>query len=421
MLDIKFIRQNLKKVKEALSKKHTKFDLDEILELDSERKDLITEIEKLRAERNKISTDKSLEAVKKGKELKEKLKTLEPKLAKVEKEFFTKAALLHNIPHPTVPHHKQGSKIEKTWGKKPKFDLPAGRQGFKPKTHIQLGRALDIIDIERAAKVSGSRFGYLKKQGALLEFALINYICDLLLKHGFIPMIPPVLVRERAMFGSGFFPTEKIEYYKMEKDDLYLAGTAEVPLCAYHSGEVLNEKDLPLKYFGFSSCFRREAGSYGKDTYGILRVHQFDKIEMFVFANPKDSWREFSTLQKIVEEILQKLELPYQVVNMSGGELGAPNAKKYDTEVWLPGQAKFRELTSCSHDTDFQARRLNIKFRTIDGKTEFVHTLNSTACAIGRTIIAILENYQQKDGSVKIPKVLQKYCGFKVISTKVRK
>lgn len=409
MLDIKYIRENLKEVKRALEKKHTKFDLDGLLKLDDKRRELLVKIEKLRAERNKLAiSDKRLANRERAKKIKKELQNLEPKLDKAEKEFTKLMALIHNIPHESVPHWKKGSKVVRTWGKKPKFD-------FKLKTHIELGKDLDIIDIERAAKVSGTRMSYLKNEGALLELALVNWVTEKLLKKEFIPMVVPALVRERAMFGTGFFPTEKIEHYKMAEDNLYLAGTAEVPLCSYHADEILDEKQLPLKYAGFSTCFRREAGSYGKDTYGILRVHQFDKIEMFIFAQPENSWQEFENLQKIAEEILKELKLPYQVINMHGGDIGAPNAKKYDTEVWLPGQEKYRELTSCSHDTDFQARRLNIKYRKKDGTTTYVHTMNSTACAIGRTIIAILENYQQKDGSVKIPKVLQKYTGFKEI------
>lgn len=423
MLDIKYIRENLKEVRRALEKKHTKFDLDGLLKLDEKRRELLRKIEELRAKKNQLSQkiaiakigDREMRMIKKEAEkVKEKLEKLEPELGKIEQLFNEKMALMHNIPHSTVPHFKEGSKIERRWGSPRKFD-------FKPKTHIEIGKALDIIDIKRAAKVSGSRMGFLKNEGALLELALINFLFEKLIKKGFIPMIVPALVKEMAMFGTGFFPTEKVEYYKMEKDNLYLAGTAEVPLCAYHANEILEEEELPKRYCGFSSCFRREAGSYGRDTYGLLRVHQFDKVEMFIFAQPKNSWQEFENLQKIVEEILKDLGLPYQVVNMHGGDIGAPNAKKYDTEVWLPGQGRYRELTSCSHDTDFQARRLNIKYRKKDGSTEFLHTLNSTASAIGRTIIAILENYQEKDGSVKVPKVLQKYTGFKEIRKKDKK
>jgi len=413
MLDIKYIRENLAEVKKALAKKHARFKVDKLVSLDEKRRKLLSEIENLRAQRNKLVREKDIEG---GRKIKRKLAKIEPKLKQIKDEFNQLMTLMHNIPDKSVPHYKEGSQIIRKWGEIPKFN-------FSPKTHDELGKILDIIDTERAAKVSGSRMGYLKNEAVILELALINYIFETLIKQGFIPMVVPVLVRERAMFGTGFFPNEKREYYKITEDDLYLVGTAEVPLCAYHADEILPEKILPLKYVGFSSCFRREAGSYGKDTYGIFRVHQFDKIEMFIFAHPKHSWQEFENLQKIVENILQELGLPYQVVNISGGDLGAPNAKKYDTEVWLPGQNKYRELTSCSHDTDFQARRLNIKFKSggkeKKEKIEYVYTMNSTAAAIGRTIVAILENYQQKDGTVKIPKVLQKYCNLKEIKTKI--
>ncbi len=408
MLDMKYIRENLAEVKKALGKKHTEFDIGGLLKLDDARKEILSKVEDLRAKRNELAQKKELEG---GKKIKAELEELTPQYAKAELAFNDAMAKMHNMPDKTVPSYQDGSKIERTWGEKPKFDGNA-------KNHLEIGEALDIIDVERAAKVSGSRMGYLKNEGALLEFGLINYLLDKLGKQGFMPMIVPVLVKERAMFGTGFFPTEKKEYYKTAEDDLYLAGTAEVPLCSYHADEILEGEKLPLKYVGFSTCFRREAGTYGKDTQGILRVHQFDKLEMFVFADPQNSWEEFEKLQKIVEEIFQDLALPYQVVNMSGGDIGAPNAKKYDTEVWLPGQNQYRELTSCSHDTDFQARRLNIKCKTKNGKTDLVHTMNSTATAFGRTIIAILENYQQKDGSVTMPKTLIPYLGFEKIPKK---
>lgn len=408
MLDINYIRENLAEVKKGLGKKHTEFDIDGILKLADERKKILDKVEALRAKRNECAQKKDQEG---GKKIKIELEKLTPQYAKVELAFNEMMSKMHNIPHESVPSYQEGSKIIRTWGEKKNFD-------FKAKNHLVIGEVLDIIDIERAAKISGSRMGFLKNDGALLEFGLINYLIDKLTKQGFMPMVTPSLVKERAMFGTGFFPTEKKEYYQTAEDDLFLSGTAEVPLCAYHADEMLAEEKLPIKYVGFSTCFRREAGTYGKDTQGIFRVHQFDKLEMFVFADPEKSWEEFEKLQKIVEEILQELELPYQVVNMSGGDIGAPNAKKYDTEVWLPGQNQYRELTSCSHDTDFQARRLNIKYRLKDGKSDFVHTMNSTAAAIGRTIIAILENYQQKDGTVKIPTVLIPYLKFEKINIK---
>jgi len=405
MLDIKFVRENSKLVKKALGKKHTVFDVEKLLKLDDARKPAQTEVEKLRHDLNEAAKNKDKE---KGRLVKEALKQAEARLTEADHGFNDLAVLFHNIPHESVPSHKQGNQTIGTWGEKPKFD-------FKPKDHLALGEPLNIIDVKRAAKVSGTRFGYLKNQAVELEFALVRWIFDKLSKQGFTLMVPPVLVREQAMFGSGFFPTEKKEYYKTASDDLYLVGTAEVPLAAYHTDETLDRAKLPLRYAGFSTCFRREAGSYGKETRGIFRVHQFDKIEMFVFADPEKSWDEFEALAQISKEIFNDLGLHYRQVNMSGGELGAPNAKKYDFEVWLPSYNDYRELASCSNDTDFQARRLNIRYRDKSGKTGYVHTLNNTAIAIGRTIVAILEHYQQKDGSVVMPKVLLPYLSFKVI------
>jgi seryl-tRNA synthetase len=289
---------------------------------------------------------------------------------------------------------------------------------FKPKNHIELGTSLDILDEKRAAKISGSRFIFLKNENVILEFALIQYILNILIKKGFIPLIPPVLVKEKSMYGTGFFPVEKTQYYKTELDDLYLIGTAEVPLCAYHSDEILDSDSLPLKYTAYSTCFRREAGSYGKDLGGMFRVHQFNKIEMLIFSHPDNSWDEYEKLRETLEDIVKGLKLHYRILNMCTGDIGAPNAKKYDLEVWLPGQDRYREIASCSHDTDFQARRLNIKYK--DGSTKgFVHTMNSTACAIGRTLIAIMENYQDRNGSIIIPEVLIQYMGGKnIISSK---
>lgn len=409
MLDINFIRENLGEVKKALAKKHTEFDLEELIKLDDGRKDILKRVEILRAEQNKLAQKK--EKNERAVEIKQMLKDLEPKLAEAEETYLEEAAKIHNIPHESVPSKNEGNRIEKEWGETPVFD-------FVIKTHEELGKSLDIIDTERGVKVSGSRFCYLKNEAAILEFAIIQYLIEKLTKKGFTGLIPPVLVKEEAMFGTGFFPAEKNEIYRVnpDEDNLYLVGTAEVPLASYHTNEVLKEKDLPKKYWGFSTCFRREAGAYGKDTKGIIRSHQFDKVEIFVFSKPTQSWQIFEELIKINEEIFQELALPYRLVNINGGELGAPNAKKIDTEVWIPSENQYRELTSCSHDTDFQARRLNIKLETLSGKKEYVHTLNNTALAIGRTLVAIIENNQQKDGSVLIPKVLRKYAGFEKIS-----
>lgn len=403
MLDIRYVRENLEKVKKALAKKHTQFDLDGLIKIDDSRRDLQQRVEMLRAEQNELSKEKG--DIEKAKKVKTMLKDLEPQLAEAEEAYLEAAAKIHNIPHESVPSADEGNKIEKTEGEKPKFD-------FKPKDHIELGKNLDIIDIEKAAQVSGPRFAYLKNEGALLEFALIQYLVDKLKDKNLTFMIPPVLVKDRAMWGTGFFPAEENEFYKMGEENLYLVGTAEVPLASYHDSEII---EVPKRYAGFSSCFRREAGSYGKDTKGMIRLHQFDKMEMFCFCDPKDGWKVFQEFVEINEEIFKDLELPYQVVNICGGDLGAPNAKKIDIEVWISSQEKYRELTSASNDTDFQARRLNIKFKDKEGQTKLVHTVNDTALAMGRTIVAILENHQQKDGSVKIPEALHKYTGFKEI------
>ncbi|MDX1468412.1 MAG: serine--tRNA ligase [Acidimicrobiia bacterium] len=280
--------------------------------------------------------------------------------------------------------------------------------------HASLGESLDVIDTERAAKVSGSRFGYLKGKGALLELSLVRWAMDHLNEAGFTPMIPPVLVREPALEGTGFFPEAREQVYEIERDELFLVGTAEVPLAAYHGDEILDPDDLPIRYAGFSTCFRREAGTYGKDTAGIFRVHQFDKVEMFVFTSEEVSSEEHEYLLSVEEELVRQLEVPYRVVNVAAGDLGASAAKKYDIEAWFPGEQRFREITSCSNTTDFQSRRLKIRSRG-DKANPLVHTLNGTACAVGRTILAILENHQQPDGSVMIPAALRSYTGFDII------
>ncbi len=280
--------------------------------------------------------------------------------------------------------------------------------------HATLGTSLDIIDTVRAAKVSGSRFGYLKGKGALLELSLVRWAMDKLVGSGFLPMITPVLVREQALEGTGFFPEARDQVYEIPRDELFLVGTAEVPLAAYHTDEILDAGDLPVRYAGFSTCFRREAGTYGKDTTGIFRVHQFDKVEMFVFIDPDDSGDEHERLLEVEESLVRQLEIPYRVVNVAAGDLGASASKKYDIEAWFPGEQNFREITSCSNTTDYQARRLAIRTRGQEG-TRLVHTLNGTACAVGRTILALIENHQQPDGSVVLPEALRTYTGFDTI------
>jgi len=280
--------------------------------------------------------------------------------------------------------------------------------------HDELGRSLDVIDTDRAAKVSGSRFGYLKGKAVLPELALVRFAMDRLVEAGFTPMAPPVLVREPALFGTGFFPGDREQVYEVSNDDLFLVGTSEVPLAAYHMDEIIESEDLPIRYAGFSTCFRREAGTYGKDTAGIFRVHQFDKVEMFTFVDPGASAAEHERLLGIEESLVQALEVPYRVVNVAAGDLGSSAAKKFDIEAWYPSQGTYREVTSCSNTTDFQARRLKIRVRKESGN-EILHTLNGTAVAVGRTILAILENHQQADGSVLIPEALRPYTGFHVI------
>jgi len=412
MLDINFIRENSEAVKKACKNKNADVDVDKILELDKKKREVITNLEGLKAEQNKISrAGHDTEAINKAKELKDKFKNLEPELKETEEELNKLLLILPNIPFDDVPVGKDDSEnvIVRQIGKQPKFS-------FTARDYMQLGKDLDLIDTERAGKVSGPRFGYIKGNLALLEFAIINFVMDTVGKDKFVPVIPPVILKDEMARGTGYFEaTDEKEAYYFPEDKVYLAGTAEQPLVAMHSDEVLEEKDLPKRYVGFSTCFRREAGSYGKDTKGILRVHQFDKLEMVIFSKPEDSKKEHELILKIEEKMMKALELPYQVINICTGDLGRPAAKKYDIETWLPSENKYRETHSSSNCTDFQARRLNIRYKDKTGKMNFVHTLNGTAFAVGRILIMIMENYQQKDGCIKVPKVLQKYCGFKII------
>jgi seryl-tRNA synthetase len=293
------------------------------------------------------------------------------------------------------------------WGKPREFD-------FDVKDHVDLGAALGIIDIERATKISGSRFGMIKGKLALLEMAVVRWSMDVLSAHGFTPVVPPVLVREQALFGTGFFPAERDQVYSVQEDDLYLVGTSEVPLAAMHADEIFAADELPLRYAGFSTCFRVEAGTYGKDTRGLFRVHQFDKVEMFSFVNADRSREEHEFLLAREEELVQALEIPYRVVNVAAGDLGASAAKKYDIEAWFPGQERYREVTSTSNTTDYQSRRLKVRVKDVDDKNRLVHTLNGTAVT-GRALIALVENHQQADGSITIPEALRPYTGFDVI------
>ena len=410
MLDITYIRKNPEKVKEGCRNRGIECDVSKLLELDEKRRELIQKIEALRAEQNNLGK----EDIEKARGVKEEIKSLEPKLQEIEGGFYSLLTLLPNMPQDDVPLGDESNNVVlRQVGKKPKFS-------FEPKEHLELGEALHAIDVKRAAKVSGSRFAYLKGDIVLLEFALVELAMKTAIKESFIPVVSPVFVKSEMMQAMGYVdtPEDLAERYFFEKEGLFLVGTAEQSVGPMHAGEVFDEEELPKRYIAFSTSFREEAGSYGKDTKGILRVHQFDKIEMFSFAHPEKSKEEHQFLVSMQERLWQALEIPYQVVQLATGDMSRPSSSTIDIEAWLPGQDKYREVSSASNTTDFQARRLNIKFKGKDGKTQHVHMLNATAFAIGRTLIAILENYQQKDGSVKIPKVLQKYVGKKEIKKK---
>lgn len=415
MLDIKFIRENLEIVKEAAKNKNREVDWGKLLELDEERRRLIGEIEKKRGERNKLAsqiTDNSQQITdntkEEGKKLKEEIKRLEEELRTIEKEFNQSMLIVPNVPDKSVPIGKDASgNVEvKRWGEIPKYD-------FKPLDHIELAKKHDLVDFERGVKIGGFRTYFLKNGAALLELAVLTYTYQKLVKKGYIPIIAPSLVKDFTLLGSGQFPWGKEEVYCMGKDNLYLAGTAEVPVTAYFSNEILNEKDLPKKFVAFSPCFRREAGSYGKDTKGLYRLHQFNKVEQVIINtnNYEDSLKLHEELLVNSEEVLQDLKLPYRVMLMCTGEMGEPQVKKYDIETWMPSRETYGETMSNSFMGDFQTRRLNIRYRAADGTIKYTHSLNNTAVASPRILIAILENYQQEDGSILIPEVLQEVVG----------
>lgn len=412
MLDTKFIKENLELVEKNNKSRNVKVDLKKLLDLDTQRKTLQTEVEGLRNERKKISKTKPTDVeIIEMRKLGDKLQQMEERLRPLENQIAEILWQIPNLNHASTPIGKNETenKVMETVGDIPEFS-------FEPKQHFEVPAAKELIDCEAGAKVSGSRFYYLKGKLALLERAIMEYGLQKVVKRGFELILPPILVRERAMFGTGFFPADKNEIYKVNpgEDDLYLVGTAEVPLVTMHDGHIFHKKDLPKKYCAITPCFRREAGSYGKDQQGILRVHQFYKVEMVVFSEPEKSSEMHEEILAIEKELLSDFGLPYQVVNICSGDLGFPAAKKYDLEAWLPGQKKYREMTSASNTTDFQSRRLNIKYKnSTDGKESnvLVHTLNGTMVT-DRAMIAIIENYQQKDGHIAIPKVLQKLIGF---------
>lgn len=406
MIDIKFVRENLDETKKAMQKRHVEIDFETLIKLDDERKELQQNIETLQAKQNELS--KSKERTDEAVEVKRMIKDLEPKLFDIIERFKIAIMAVPNIPLDDVPDgaDENGNIVMKKVGV---IKLKTG------KDHYELGRALDLIDVERARKVSGSRFSYLKNEAVELEFALVRYVLDIVKAENFQPIIPPILIKEEMAWGSGHFEAINDDAYHTTQDQMVVIGTSEQSILPYFAGETI--ENLPQRFVGFSTCLRREAGSYGKDMTGILRLHQFDKLEMFSFSSPEDSKKEHELIISLEEKIMQGLELPYQMVALCGGDMGLPSARTVDIETWLPSQEKYRETHSSSNCTDFQARRLKIRYKAGE-KSGFVHTLNGTALAIGRTLIAIFENYQNEDGTIEVPKVLQKYLSFSKIEKK---
>jgi seryl-tRNA synthetase len=413
MIDINLLRNDREALAESLARRGVGLDLEELASLDEERRGARSAAEVLRAEQKTAGKSiASLEgadkqaAIKKAAKLSEDYKGLIALADDLDERFNVIWIKLPNMTDPTaaVGLHEEDAVEIKRVGSPPTF-------AFDAKDHVELGSALGVLDVERASKVSGSRFGFVMGDLAILEFALVRYAMDALMPHGFVPMIPPVLVRDHALFGTGFFPGDAEQVYSIPDDDLYLVGTSEVPMAAFHADEIFDADQLPIRYAGFSTCFRREAGTYGKDTRGIFRVHQFDKVEMFSFVDANSAEAEHDFLLAREEELIAGLELSYRVVNVAAGDLGSSAAKKYDIEAWFPSQERYREVTSTSNTTDYQSRRLKIRYRT-DAGNVLVHTLNGTAIAVGRILIALMENHQLEDGTVVIPSALVPYAGF---------
>jgi len=405
MIDIQILRDDPEGLKKKIADKGFDVTLvDQALELDEKRRELIAEVEGLRAERNIAAKERDIE---KGKKIKVSLQELEPQLEKIEGEFLE---VFNGIPNPALPNVPVGKNEDENvevrrWGKPPEFD-------FEPKEHLELGKELGILDFETGAKVVGSQFYYLFGDGALLELALVMFAMELLQNEGFTPAITPDLAKSRYYLGTGYMPKgDEAQTYTISGEDLGLIATAEVTLAGKHADEIIPEEELPVKYIGYSHCFRQEAGAYGRYSRGLYRVHQFTKAEMFIYCTPEESGKMHEHILEMEEKIYQQLGLPYRVLEMCSGDLGAMAAKKYDVEAWMPARGEYGEVTSTSNCTDYQARNLNVKFRRENGKTEYAHMLNGTAIATSRTPLAILENYQQEDGSVVIPEVLRKWMG----------
>jgi len=416
MLDSQILKSNLKEFNENLKKRDISINVDLLIELEEKRRKAKFQAEQVRAEQNKLGKEiakadkeEKEELLKRASELSENFKKLSEEAEKKEKQFLDLWIKIPNIVDPSSPvgmTDKDNKEIKKIGDIK---EIENARD------HLHIAEALGLINVEKAAEVSGSRFSYIFGDLVKIEFNLVSYVLDKLSSRGFIPTVPPVLVRENALYGTGFFPDDEEQVYEIQNDELFLVGTSEVSLAALHGGEILEHDSLPLRYAGFSTCFRREAGTYGKDTTGIFRVHQFDKVEMFSFCDPEKSKEEHEYLLSLEEEILNDLEIPYRVVDVCSGDLGASAAKKYDIEAWIPSQNNYREVTSCSNTTDYQARRLNIRTKK-DKEVSLIHTLNGTALAVGRILIALIENNQEEDGSVKFSDNLTKIIGVEKLS-----
>ena len=416
MIDVSLLRTDPSVIAASLARRGVAVDLDALADLDRRRREARAAAEELRARQKEIGSsiarlegDEKAAAIDEAGRLSGDYKDALSAADELDARFNAEWIELPNLTDETAASGLTEDDAEEvsTWGK------PV--RGEDIKDHVELGSELGILDIERAARLSGSRFGYVMGGLVRLEFALVQFALDRLEPHGFTPVVPPVLVREEALVGTGFFPGDREQVYEIEKDELFLVGTSEVPLAAFHMDEILDADALPTRYVGFSTCFRREAGTYGKDTRGIFRVHQFDKVEMFSFCHPDASRDEHDFLLEREEELVRALDIPYRVVNVAAGDLGSSAAKKYDIEAWFPGQQRYREITSTSNTTDFQSRRLKIRFRDGD-RNRLVHTLNGTAVAVGRWLIAIVENHQQPDGTISVPEVLRPYAGFDSIS-----
>ena len=413
MLDPAILKDNLEDLELNISRRDLKIDINLLISLNDERKSLRFDAEQKRSQQKELgkqianaNENEKEELLDKASELSNEVKLLFEEVDKRDEEFFNLWVKIPNLISKTSPDGKSDQdnlEIKKVGNVK---DISS------PKDHLEIATKLNLLDVEKASEVSGSRFAYLFGDLVKIEFNLVSWALNKLSEKGFTPTVPPVLVRENALYGTGFFPDDAEQVYEIPNDDLYLVGTSEVPLAALHTNEIINLEELPLRYAGFSTCFRREAGTYGKDTTGIFRVHQFDKVEMFSFCSPEKSEKEHEFILSVEEELLQSLEIPYRVVDVCAGDLGASAAKKYDIEAWIPSQNTYREVTSCSNTTSFQARRLNIRAKS-EGETKVLHTLNGTAIAVGRILIALIENNQTEDGKVKFSNEVAEIIGVK--------